>query len=129
MGAASTQFSLCRHVLLRAYLCLLLELLISGATGPAQILNGGFRLDVTTTPACSFRPPCGWIAVSQSCTMAAWPLFLSFLSSRRASSAAAGHAVRFVHLLGRLPLRNQSLLGLLECDQTVAVLLRHEKCS
>jgi hypothetical protein len=31
-------------------------------------------------------------------------------------------------LLGSLPLCDQPLLGLLECDQSVAVLLRHEKC-
>ena len=32
-------------------------------------------------------------------------------------------------LLGGLPLRNQALLCFLQCDQPVAVLLRHEKCS
>jgi hypothetical protein len=33
------------------------------------------------------------------------------------------------NLLGRLPLGDQPLLGFLQCDQPVAVLLRHEKCS
>jgi hypothetical protein len=32
-------------------------------------------------------------------------------------------------LLGGLPLRDQPLLGFLQCDQPVAVSLRHEKCS
>ena len=32
-------------------------------------------------------------------------------------------------LFGRLPLRDQALLGFLQCDQPVAVPLRHEKCS
>ena len=33
------------------------------------------------------------------------------------------------NLLGCLPLGDQSLLGFLQGDQPVAVLLRHEKCS
>src|SRR5664280_1018036 len=32
-------------------------------------------------------------------------------------------------LLGGLPLRDQALPGFLQCDQPVAVSLRHEKCS